>query len=312
MKRRKDINAYKKIFRSQKLRFFIVNALSFLPDRVMLSIQYYVKFGRKCNFNNPQRWTEKIQLYKMYYRNSDLGICVDKYDVRSYIEKKGLSEILNKLYAVYNSSEEIDIQNLPDSFVLKTTDGGGGLNVVLVTDKNEMDLPAIKKEFNTWMGRFKAGAVPSGREWAYSLIKSSRIVVEELLVNRVNPQAGIEDFKILCFHGEPKYIIVDKDRYINHKRNFYNTNWERVSVTTDHEQFEDSYPKPQNLEEMLRVASVLSEDFPFVRVDLYNVEGKVYFGELTFYPWTGYVRFTPDSFDEILGSFLNEQTFIPQ
>ncbi len=311
MKMSKDINAYKRIFRSQKLRFTIVNALSFLPDMVMLSIQYYVKFGRKCNLSNPQRWTEKIQLYKMYYRNPDLGICVDKYEVRSYIEKKGLSEILNKLYAVYNSAEEIDIQNLPDSFVLKTTDGGGGLNVVLVTDKNKIDLPAIKKEFNTWMGRFKAGAVPSGREWAYSLIKSSRIVAEELLVNRVAPQAGIEDFKILCFHGEPKYIIIDKDRYINHKRNFYNTNWERVNVTTDHEQFETPYPKPKNFEEMLRVASVLSEDFPFVRVDLYNVDGKIYFGELTFYPWTGYVQFIPDSFDEILGSFLNEKTFIP-
>ncbi len=308
----KDINSYKKILRSQKLRFAIVNALSFLPDKLMLALQYYVKFHRKCNFDNAQRWTEKLQLYKMYYRNPLLGSCVDKYEVRKFIEEKGLSNTLTKLYAVYNNAEEIDIDKLPDSFVLKTTDGGGGLNVVLVSDKKKIDLPKIKSEFNTWMGRFKPGAVPAGREWAYSQIKSSRIVAEELLVNQDNPEAGIEDFKILCFQGAPKYIIVDKDRYIDHKRNFYDTEWNRVDVTTDHDQFETPYPKPKNFEEMLRVAEILSKDFPFVRVDLYNVEGKIYFGELTFYPWTGYVQFTPDSFDFELGKLMDCSSFLPK
>lgn len=308
----KDINSYKKIIRSQKLRFAILKALSFLSDRQMLSLQYYVKYYRKCNFENSQRWTEKLQLYKMYYRNPVMGTCVDKYEVRSYVENKGLGETLNKLYAIYNRAEEIDLDKLPNSFVLKTTDGGGGLNVVLVNDKSYIDLPHIKSEFNTWMGRFKVGSVPTGREWAYSLIKKSRIIAEELLVNRENQEAGIEDFKILCFHGEPKYIIVDKDRYIDHKRNFYDTGWNRVNVITDHEQFEVAYPKPKNFEEMLHVAKVLSEDFPFVRVDLYNVEGKIYFGELTFYPWSGYVQFTPDSFDYELGKLFDCSSFIPK
>lgn len=306
----KDIYWYKKFLRSQKLRFAIIKALSFLPDRAMLSLQYRIKFGRKCDFSNPQRWTEKLQLYKMFYRNPDLGTCVDKYEVRSYVEKKGLSGILNTLYAVYNSAGEINAEKLPQSFVLKTTDGGGGLNVVLVKDKTKTDFDAIRKEINTWMGRFKAGAVPSGREWAYSQIKSSRIVAEELLVNKENPEAGIEDFKILCFSGEPRYIIVDKDRYIDHKRNFYDTDWNRVNVTTDHEQFETPYPKPKNYDEMLRVARILSEDFPFVRVDLYNIDGKIYFGELTFYPWTGYVQFTPDSFDFELGKLMDCSSFM--
>lgn len=136
--------------------------------------------------------------------------------------------------------------------------------------------------------------------------KKSQIIAEELLINEMCPEAGIEDFKILCFNGEPKYIIVDKDRYIDHKRNFYTPKWERKSVTTDHEQFEDSYPKPENFEKMLEVAHELSKDFPFVRVDLYNVDGTIYFGELTFYPWTGYVQFTPDEFDFELGSYFTE------
>ena len=307
-----DNNSYKKIFKSQRVRLAIVNFFSFLPDDMMLSLQYYVKFHRKCNFGNAKRWTEKLQLYKMYYRNPTLGRCVDKYEVRSYVESKGLGDILNKLYTVFDNANDIDLNKLPSSFVLKTTDGGGGLNVVLVKDKNNIDLQSIKNEFNTWMARFKAGAVPVGREWAYSLIKSSRIIAEELLVNKENPDAGIEDFKILCFHGEPKYIIVDKDRYIDHKRNFYDTDWNRVDVTTDHDQFDTPYPKPKNFDEMLRVARVLSEDFPFVRVDLYNVEGKIYFGELTFYPWTGYVQFTPDSFDFELGELMDCSSFMPK
>lgn len=307
----KDVNAYKKIIRNKRLRYAIVRALSFLPDKFMLTLQYYVKFQRKCNFKNAQRWTEKLQLYKMYYRNPILGSCVDKYEVRSYVQKKGLGEILNKLYAVYEKVDDVDLDKLPNSFVFKTTNGGGGLNVVLVKDKSTINWESVKKDFKIWMGRFKAGAVPSGREWAYSQIKSSRIIAEELLINQDNPEAGIEDFKFLCFHGKPKYIIIDKDRYIKHKRNFYDTDWNRVNVTTDHEQFEKPYPKPKNFEKMLHVAEVLSEDFPFVRVDLYNIEGKIYFGELTFYPWSGYVQFTPDSFDFDLGKLMDCSSFIP-
>lgn len=306
----KDMNTYKKIIKSQKLRFAIIDSLSILPDRVMLAIQYYVKLRRRCNFKNAKRWTEKLQLYKMYYRNPVLGKCIDKYEVRSYVESKGLGDILTKLYAVYENVNDIDLNQLPSSFVLKTTDGGGGINVVLVQDKNNIEIQTIKKKFSTWMERFKPGAVSYGREWAYSLIKSPRIVAEELLINNINPDAGIEDFKILCFHGKPKFIIVDKDRYIDHKRNFYDTDWNRLDVITDHDQFETLYDRPTNYEEMLRVACILSEDFPFVRVDLYNVEGKIYFGELTFYPWTGYVKFTPDSFDYELGALMDCSSFL--
>lgn len=303
---------YKKIIRSQKLRFAILDALSFIPDKTMLALQYYIKMGRKCDFKKPQIWTEKLQLYKMYYRNPILGQCVDKYEVRKYVEKKGLKENLVKLYQIFENAEELQVNNLPNSFVLKTTDGGGGLNVILVKDKENINLDEIKSEFNTWISRFKPGKIPSGREWAYTGIKKSRIIAEELLINKENPDAGVEDFKILCFHGEPRYIIVDKDRYIDHKRNIYDTNWNKINVSTDHEQFETPYPMPKNFSEMLRIAKVLSEDFPFVRVDLYNVEGKIYFGELTFYPWTGYVKFTPESFDKELGDLFDISSFMPQ
>lgn len=297
---------YKKFIRSQKLRFAILSAFSWIPDRLMLALQYRIKLGRSCNFSNPQRWTEKLQMYKMKYRNKTLHTCVDKYDVRNFVESKGCKNNLVKLYGVWDDASQIDFCNLPDCFVLKTTNGGGGEDVILVKDKSKLDIQVTVEFLNKKLNK----EVNAGREWAYTGIAKPRIICEELLINKDNPEAGVEDFKILCFSGEPKYIIVDKDRYIDHKRNFYTPDWERVDVTTDHEQFDTMYPKPQNLDEMLDVAHRLSKDFPFVRVDLYNIEGKIYFGELTFYPWTGYVQFTPDSFDFELGNLMDCSSFL--
>ena len=297
---------YKKVIKNQNTRFAILRALSWVPDSVMLKLQYRIKLGRKCNLKNPKRWTEKLQVYKMYYRNPLLPQCVDKYEVRKFVEGKGCAENLVKLYGIWDYASDIDFSRLPSSFVLKTTNGGGGEDVVLVRDKESCDL----KENASILDGKRVKEVNGGREWAYTGITKPRIIAEELLVNKENPEAGVEDFKILCFHGRPHYIIVDKDRYIDHKRNFYTTSWERVNVTTDHEQFETPYPKPSNLQEMLDVAKKLSADFPFVRVDLYNVDGKIFFGELTFSPWTGYVQFTPDEFDFILGELMDCSSFM--
>ena len=298
---------YKIILKSQSKRLAILKKLQWVPDSVMLSIQYRLKMKRKCNLKNPQRWTEKLQVYKMYYRNDLLPICVDKYRVREYLHNKGLDSYLVDLYGVWKNASELDFSKLPRSFVLKTNDGGGGKNVMLIKDKNEVDMAAIRRNFSEWQGQMSSNP---GREWAYTGIKELNIIAEQLLVNTKDPEAGVEDFKILCFNGEPHYIIVDKDRYIDHKRNFYTTSWERLDVTTDHEQFETPYPKPDNFDEMMEVARKLSADFPFVRVDLYNVEGNIYFGELTFYPWSGYVQFTPDEFDYTLGRLMDCSSFI--
>lgn len=297
---------YKKLITSRNLRFKILNALSWIPDNIMLAVQYRIKMGRKCNLKHPRRWTEKLQVYKIHYRNDILCQCVDKYDVREYVKNKGCGNNLVEFYGVWNKPEDIDFASLPSKFVLKTTNGGGGLNVLLVKDKNSLNKNKIIEDLHLYRNPHKS----PGREWAYEGILKPRIICEELLVNTKNPDAGIEDFKILCFHGDPKYIIVDKDRYIDHKRNIYTVNWERVDVTTDHDQFDSYYPAPKNLNEMLKIARKLSVDFPFVRVDLYNIDGKIYFGELTFYPWSGYVQFSPDSFDYELGDYLNIDAFM--
>lgn len=285
---------YKKIIKSQRLRFGILSILRFIPSKLMVKIQYRIKLHRKLNLNNPKRWTEKLQLYKLRYRNAILKECSDKYLVRQFIESKGLKHILVDLYDVVNLPNEIDFDRLPDKFVIKTTHGSG--TNIFCSSKSELNIDETLQTLKTWL---KRDYYLTGREWAYKGIER-KIIIEQLLVdNKV--QNGIHDYKILCFHGNPKYIVVDVDRYTEHKRNIYDLNWNKIEVFTDYPNFIYDYPKPEKLNEMIEIAKILSKDFPFVRVDLYNVNSRIYFGELTFYPWTGYVQFTPDEFDFILG-----------
>ena len=283
---------YKKILRTPAMRAAALNALRFLPDPIMLKLQYRIKLGRSLNLDNPVRFTEKLQWYKINYRNPVMQQCVDKYKVREYVKSKGLEDTLVPLYAHYDSIEQVEWEQLPDRFVIKTQNGGGGLNVVVCPDKSRLDIEGINRKLQCKKKKTRYG----GREWAYYGSEPG-IVVEELLVNRERPEAGINDYKFFCYSGKPEYIIVDVDRYIGHKRNFYDTEWNNLHITSDCPASDREIEKPENLEEMLQVASTLSEDFPYVRVDLYNADGKVYFGELTFYPWSGYVQYTPDEWD---------------
>lgn len=283
---------YKKIFRTRAARAVVLDCLRFVPNATMLKLQYWIKTGRALNLKNPRRYTEKLQWYKLHYRNPVMRRCVDKYAVREYVASKGLDDILVALYGKYRSLDEIHWESLPNSFVLKTTNGGGGLDVVLCRDKNDLDVERLKKTLVCQRFKPRSG----GREWAYYGLEPG-IVVEELLINERNPEAGVNDYKIFCYNGKPRYIIVDVDRYIGHKRNFYDENWNRIEGASDCPPAETDVEKPKNFERMMEIAAKLSEDFPYVRVDLYNLEGKIYFGELTFYPWSGYVQFEPDELD---------------
>lgn len=292
---------YKKIINSRELRIKILNLLSFVPDKLMIKLQYYIKLNRKLNLDKPTRFTEKIQWYKINYQLPVLKQCVDKYSVRDFIRHKGLDHTLNNLYGVYSNYKDIEVNGLPDRFVIKSTNGGGGNNIIFCDDKNNFDLQSLEITFKSWL---KTKKKSGGREWAYYGLKP-KLIIEEYLVDEVNPKEGIKDYKFFCFNGEVKYIVVDIDRYTKHKRNFYDVNWNYLDVSSDCPNSGDVLAKPEGLSEMIEVATILSEDFPFVRVDLYYVNKKVIFGELTFYPWSGYVEFKPDKFDFLLGEEFN-------
>ena len=230
--------------------------------------------------------------------------CADKYEVRDFVAGKNLEDKLVKLYAHYESVDQVEWDKLPDRFVMKTTNGGGGLNVIVCPDKAKLDMNDVReklknRESRSWIG---------GREWAYSGLKPG-IVVEELLVNREDPEAGIPDYKFFCYNGKARYIIVDTDRYIGHKRNFYDTEWNNLHIVSDCPPCDRELAPPDNLDEMLRTAEILSSGFPYVRVDLYNVNQQVYFGEMTFYPWSGYVQFQPDEADILFGKDFRLNSF---
>lgn len=288
---------YKQIVRKRATRFLILRLLKWVPDNIMLRLQYRLKMDFWPDFKHPKRFTEKLQLYKMEYRNPLMPICVDKYRVREYVKSKGLESILNELYGVYDRAEDIPFDKLPNEYVVKTTDGSGGNNILIVDDVSTLDIKSTIPLINSWIG---IKDINAGREWAYTGIDISRIIVERKL--GYEGVSDVKDYKFFCFSGEPYIICVDSNRFIEHERSIYDINWKQLDIT-----FND-YPKgstenvPINFDYMLYVARMLSKDFPFVRVDLYNIEGDVVFGELTFYPSSGYCYFNPDSFDFELGS----------
>lgn len=293
---------YKKIIKSRALRLQILRLLSFVPDMLMLKIQYRIKTGRKLNLKSPKRFTEKLQWYKLYYKNPLMIQCVDKYDVREYVKSKGLEEILIPCYGVFDSADDIDWDSLPNQFVMKDTLGSGGASVIIVKDKSKEDINELKRRATKWT-QIPAHRRDGGREWPYYSGKNHRIIIEKFL--EADPQlGGLIDYKFFCFNGVPTWIYVLADRNLGNGVGvgIYSSLFEKMNVLrADERPLERVIEKPVTFERMKKVSAKLSAEFPEARIDLYEVDGEVKFGEITFYDGSGYMTFAPDSFDEKFG-----------
>lgn len=292
---------YKKIFKSRKTRSKILRALSFVPDKPMIKLQYRIKTGRRLNLKNPQRYTEKIQWYKLYYRDPLMVQCVDKYEVRKFVESLGLGHILNECYGVFDRPEDIDFDELPNQFVLKDTLGGGGNSVIICKDKSKADLDAYRKQMREWVGkkRIRSG----GREWQYYSGEKHRVIIEKYIESDES-SGGLIDYKFFCFDGRCSYVYVITNRKIGIGAEFgiYNTDYELLPYCrSDELKPVHLTQKPEQYNEMILLSEKLSARFPHVRVDLYCENGEILFGELTFFDGSGYMTFEPDEFDFILG-----------
>lgn len=295
---------YKKVIKSREVRVKMMRALSFIPDKMMLKMQYRIKMGRKLDLKNPQRYTEKLQWYKLFYRDPLMAQCVDKYEVQEYVARQGYKSILNELYGVYDDPQEIDFEKLPNQFVLKDTLGSGGNSVIICKDKSRLNMPQVKETLVRWVQPV-AGKHP-GREWVYDCGKN-RIIVEKFIPSDEN-KGGLIDYKFFCFNGRVAYVYGISDRKVGQGAGLgiFTRDFELLPyIRLDEKPLERKLKKPGNYEAMLACAEKLAAPFPHARIDLYDQNGKIIFGEITFFDGSGYMKFSPDEFDFMMG-----ETFI--
>lgn len=271
---------------------------NFFKDEEMIRKIFKQRLGREVNLENPKKFNDKLQWLKLNWYDPLAVKCADKYAVREVVKDKIGEEYLNELYAVYNSVDEIDISKLPNKFVLKGTHGSG-FNIIC-KDKENMNWKKEKKKMKRWL---RKNYYWRTREWVYKDIKP-RIVAEKYLKH---PEYGdLKDYKIYCFNGEPKLTQVDIDRFGNHKQNFYDKNWNFKDIRIWCENDPDNQiKKPKNYADMIRISKILSKPFPHVRVDLYNVDGKIYFGELTFFHQSGMANFIDKDLEIQMGNWVD-------
>ena len=292
---------YKKIIKNEKARYAILDLLQFIPDQAMIKLQYRIKTGRKLNLNAPERYSEKIQWYKLYYRNNQMPECADKYSVREYVKSKGLGNVLNDCYGVFDSVEAIDWNKLPNEFVLKDTLGGGGRSMMFVYDKSRLDMENTLQTLQSWLN-ISPNRKSLGREWLYEG-RRHRIIAEKMLVG--GEDGDLPDYKFFCFNGKVYCSYMMQNYTMHHELGvlgFLDRDFRLLPAhRADFAPMTEQPVMPINYYRMVEMAEILSEGFPHVRVDFYNLEGKIIFGEMTFFNASGYVQFEPDSFDYELG-----------
>ena len=270
----------------------------YIPDKLYLKWQFKKIMGKPLNLTPPKTFNEKLQWLKLYDRNPLYTQMVDKYEVRKYVSKIIGDEYLIPLLGVWDNFEEIEFDMLPKQFVLKTTHDSGG--IVICKDKNDFDIKAAKRKIKRSLIR---NYYKQWREWPYKNVKP-KVVAEKYMVDE--SMYELKDYKMFCFNGTPKMIQVDYNRYTSHKKNLYDTDWNYMPISYNYPTDSNiSIKKPVRLNDMLDLATTLSKDIPYIRVDFYSIDDKLYFGELTFFPATGMGKFSPEEWDYTFGSWIN-------
>lgn len=272
--------------------------LNQMSDKMYLKLMFRVKMGHKLDLKNPRTFNQKLQWLKLYDRKPEYTLMVDKYAVKEFIAEIIGQEYIIPTLGVWETFDAIDFDRLPDQFVLKCTHDSGG--IVLCTNKKDLDINFARTKLSRAL---KENFYLKGREWPYKNVQP-RIIAEKYMSD---PRSGeLRDYKLMCFNGKVKCTFVCTDRYApgGLKVTFYDNHWNVLPFERHYPKSEKEIERPQNLEKMIELAEILSKNLPFVRCDFYEIEGKIYFGELTFYPGCGWEEFTPESADYELGSWI--------
>ena len=272
-------------------------ALNFLPDKQYLELIYWQKFGKRLDLNNPKTFNEKLQWIKLNDRRPEYSMLVDKYEVKKIVASKIGEEYIIPTLGIWDSFEQIDFDSLPNQFVLKCTHDSGGN--VICKDKSSLDISAAKEKINRSL---RTNYYYQGREWPYKNVKP-RIIAEQYMEDKST--GNLTDFKVHCFNGVPKVILVCRDRFGEMTEDFFSETWEHLSMARDeHPNALAKLERPSQLTEMLALAEKLSEEFLFIRTDFYTINNSIYFGELTFFPASGLKPFSTKEPDETLEDWL--------
>ncbi len=271
-----------------------------MKDEKYLKIIFPAFLGYKLDLENPKTFNEKLQWLKIHNRKDEFTTMVDKYAVRKYIEEKiGEEHLIPLIAGPFENADQIDFNALPDQFVLKCTHDSK--SVIICKDKSSFDIKAACKKLNRHL---KNNLYYGGREWPYKNVKP-QIIAEKYMVDESG--AELKDYKLYCFNGHAEMIQVIWNRTNTPKQNMYSTDWEYIPLgRKSFTSIPDAdIEKPKSLKQMITFAEELSKGLPFLRVDFYSINGKIYFGELTFYPADGFSGFDPPEWDRKLGDLID-------
>ena len=275
------------------------NFFNWMSDEQYLKIKYRLIMKKKLDLEKPQTYNEKLQWLKLNDRKNGYTKMVDKYEAKKYVASVIGEQYIIPTLGVWEKFKDINFEILPKQFVLKPTHTSG--DVFICKDKNNIDYKKLKKKVNKWL---KRKYYFLHREWPYKNVKP-RIIAETYIENK--EEIGLKDYKFMCFNGKVKCSFVCTNR--NSKQglsvDFFDLNWKKMPFTRHYPNSGEHINKPINYNQMLQLAEKLAKNIPFVRVDFYEVNRKIYFGEVTFYPGAGFEEFSPEKYDRVLGEWLD-------
>lgn len=272
-----------------------------IPDAIYLRIMFYLYMGKRLHLHNPKTFSEKLQWLKLYNRKAEYTMMVDKYAVKDYVASIIGEDYIIPTLGVWDKPEDIEWHKLPNQFVLKTTHGGGNKGVVICRNKEKFN----KIEAMAQLGQSLTQDIYRNfREWPYRDVRR-RLMAEKYMSNKETEE--LEDYKFFCFNGVPKVMYIASDRNNpdeETKFDFFDMHFNHLPFTNGHPNSTKEIPIPKKFEEMKEIAAKLSQGIPHVRIDMYIINDKIYFGEMTFFHWSGLKPFVPEEWDEIFGSYI--------
>ena len=287
---------YKKIFKNREFRLKLINCLRSIPAKPYLKMVYKIKTGKKLNLDNPVTFCDKQNWLKLNDIRPEYTKLVDKIGVREYIKEVLGEEYLFPIYGTWEHFEDIDFDALPEKFVLKCNHDSGSVKVI--TDKSKIHKDELKKFFED---RLKLNPYVFGREYPYKDVKPC-IMAEKFMTP--DGEDDIRDYKFFCFNGKPEIMFIATDRSTDVKFDFFDMDFNHLDIVNIHEQSGIEIQKPEMFDEMKEIAAKLTNGFKFVRLDLYEINGEIYFGEYTFFHAGGFWPFNPEKYEKIYGDLI--------